>query len=114
MDAARLELQGSVAERTRPAPNLDSVSGECSIGVPGGKGLSCARGQQMQIMLTERVKTALQTLGHDERERVNTWFGYLRNWEDDPFVGSRSVALEVRGEPVYMFRTGTPVRISYP
>ena len=67
----------------------------------------------MQVKLSERVKTALNTLSRDDRERVQTWFGYLRNWEEDPFVRSRSVTLNVQGQSVYMFRTSTEVRIFY-
>jgi mRNA-degrading endonuclease RelE of RelBE toxin-antitoxin system len=67
----------------------------------------------MQVILSERVKTRLNTLSRDDRERVNTWFGYLRNWGDDPFVKSHTVALDVQGETLYMFRTSTEVRIFY-
>jgi mRNA-degrading endonuclease RelE of RelBE toxin-antitoxin system len=67
----------------------------------------------MQVILSERVKTALNTLSRDDRERVQTWFGYLRNWEKDTFVQSRSVALDVQGQSVYVFRTSTEVRIFY-
>ena len=67
----------------------------------------------MQITLSERVKTALNTLSRDDRERVNTWFDYLRNWEDDPFVRSQSITLNVKGQSVNMFRTSTDVRIFY-
>jgi mRNA-degrading endonuclease RelE of RelBE toxin-antitoxin system len=67
----------------------------------------------MQVILSERVKTALNTLSQDDRARVHTWFGYLRNWEEDAFVRSQSVKLDVQGQPVYMFRTSTEVRIFY-
>ncbi len=67
----------------------------------------------MQVMLSERVKTALNTLSRDDRERVHTWFGYLQNWEEDTFVKSQSVTLNVQGQSVYMFRTSTEVRIFY-
>jgi len=67
----------------------------------------------MQVILSERVKTALNTLSRDDRERVQTWFGYLENWEEDPFVKSRSVTLTVQGQSVYMFRTSTDIRIFY-
>jgi mRNA-degrading endonuclease RelE of RelBE toxin-antitoxin system len=67
----------------------------------------------MQVMLSERVKTALHTLNRDDRERVRTWFDYLRNWEEDAFVRSQSVTLNVHGQSVYMFRTSTEVRIFY-
>src|ERR1700683_3677684 len=67
----------------------------------------------MQVMLSERVKTALSTLGPDDREKVHTWFGYLRNWEEDAFVKSQSVTLTVQGQSVHMFRTSTEVRIFY-
>jgi len=76
----------------------------------------------MQVLLSQRVKTALNTLASDDRERVNTWFGYLQNWEDDTFVRSRSAVLDVQGQSasggpdrqsVYMFRTSTDVRIFY-
>jgi mRNA-degrading endonuclease RelE of RelBE toxin-antitoxin system len=67
----------------------------------------------MQVILSERVKTFLKTLSRDDRERVQTWFGYLRHWEEDAFVKSQSVMLSVQGQPVYMFRTSTDVRIFY-
>ena len=67
----------------------------------------------MQVTLSQRVKTALNTLSRDDRERVHTWFAYLRNWEEDTFVRSQSVMLNVQGQPVYMFRTSTEVRIFY-
>ena len=67
----------------------------------------------MQVLLSERVKTALNTLSRDDRERVHTWFGYLQNWEEDAFVRSQSVTLNVQGQSVYMFRTSTEVRIFY-
>src|SRR5947209_17410252 len=67
----------------------------------------------MQVVLSERVKTALDTLSRDDRERVHTWFGYLRNWEENEFVRSRSITLNVQGQSVYMFRTSTEVRIFY-
>ena len=67
----------------------------------------------MQVMLSERVKTFLNTLSRDDREKVHTWFGYLRNWEDDPFVQAQSVALNVQGQSVYLFRTSTDLRIFY-
>ena len=67
----------------------------------------------MQVVLSERVETALNTLSRDERARVRTWFGYLRNWEEDEFVKSRSVLLNVQGQTMYMFRTSTEVRIFY-
>lgn len=67
----------------------------------------------MQVQLSERVKTALHVLSHDDRQRVQTWFGYFQNWEEDDFVRSRSVLLDVHGQPVYMFRTTTDVRIFY-
>ena len=67
----------------------------------------------MQVMLSERVKTFLNTLSRDDREKVHTWFGYLRNWEEDSFVRSQSVTLNVQGQSVYMFRTSTEIRIFY-
>ena len=44
---------------------------------------------------------------------MDTWFAYLRNWEDDAFVKSHSVMLNVQGQSVYMFRTSTEVRIFF-
>lgn len=67
----------------------------------------------MQVMLSERVQIFLDTLSHDDRERINTWFVYLRNWEEDAFVRSRSVTLNVQGQSMYMFRTSTEVCIFY-
>ena len=67
----------------------------------------------MQIQLSERVKTALHVLTQDDRQRVQTWFAYLQNWEEDEFVRSRSVLLNVQGQAVYMFRTSTEVRIFF-
>ena len=67
----------------------------------------------MQVLLSERVKTFLNTLSRDDRDRVYTWFGYLENWEEDAFVRSQSVTLNVQGQSMYMFRTSTEVRIFY-
>jgi mRNA-degrading endonuclease RelE of RelBE toxin-antitoxin system len=67
----------------------------------------------MQVNLSERVKIFLKTLSHAERERVRAWFGYLENWEEDAFVKSQSVALNVQGQSMYMFRTSTEFRIFY-
>jgi mRNA-degrading endonuclease RelE of RelBE toxin-antitoxin system len=67
----------------------------------------------MQVTLSERVKTALATLSHDEREKVRAWFGYLQNWEEDTFARSQSVTLNVQGQSMYMFRTSTDLRIFY-
>jgi mRNA-degrading endonuclease RelE of RelBE toxin-antitoxin system len=67
----------------------------------------------MQVILSERVTIFLSTLSRDDRERVHTWFGYLRNWEEDPFAKSRSVVLNVQGQPKNMFRTSTDVHIFY-
>src|SRR5438128_1704137 len=67
----------------------------------------------MKVLLSERVTTALNTLSRDDRARVSTWFDYLKNWEHDPFVKAQSVLLNVQGQPVYVFRTSTEVRIFY-
>jgi mRNA-degrading endonuclease RelE of RelBE toxin-antitoxin system len=67
----------------------------------------------MKVILSERVQTALSTLAQDDRQKVDSWLGYLRNWEDDPFAKSNSVRLEVQGKTVYMFRTSTDVRIFF-
>jgi hypothetical protein len=67
----------------------------------------------MQVILSERVKILLHTLNRDDREKVQTWFSYLRNWEEDEFIKSQSVTLDVHGQPVCMFRTSTDIRICY-
>jgi len=67
----------------------------------------------MQVILSERVRTILQTLSLDERERVHAWIGYFRNWEQDSFVRAKSVTLDVQGETVYMFRTSSELRIFF-
>jgi mRNA-degrading endonuclease RelE of RelBE toxin-antitoxin system len=70
----------------------------------------------MQVLLEDRVKLGLSMLSADDRNRTETWFGYLRNWEDDPFVKSRSVELSLRDSrqlPIHLFRTSTDVRIFY-
>ncbi len=67
----------------------------------------------MEVVLSEKVKTALGILSHDDRNRVVAWFDYLRNWEDDEFVRSHSVLLDVEGQSVYMFRTSSEIRIFY-
>jgi len=67
----------------------------------------------MKLIFSDHVETILHTLPHDDRERVKAWFGYLRNWEQDEFVKSRSVTLNVRGQEVLMFRTSTELRIFY-
>ena len=67
----------------------------------------------MEVVLSERVKTKLLISSHDERERVQTWIDYLRNWEEDEFVQAHSVPLTVQGKPMYLFRTTTELRIFY-
>jgi mRNA-degrading endonuclease RelE of RelBE toxin-antitoxin system len=67
----------------------------------------------MQLVFSERVKIYLNTLSHDDRQRANTWLDYLRNWEEDPFAKSRSVALNVQGQAMYLFRTTSEIRIFY-
>ncbi len=67
----------------------------------------------MQVVLSERVKFRLDTIGADDRKRITAWFDYLQNWEEDPFAKSRSVLLDIPGKSVYMFRTTTDLRIFY-
>jgi len=67
----------------------------------------------MKVELSERVKTALKALAHDDRERIRTWFDYLARWGEDPFVKDHSVQLDVQGQAVYLFQTSTDVRIFY-
>src|SRR5271166_2345646 len=67
----------------------------------------------MQVLMSERVKTFLNTSSRDDRERAQAWFAYLRDWEKDPFVRSQSVTLNVQGQSVYMFRTSTEFRLFY-
>jgi mRNA-degrading endonuclease RelE of RelBE toxin-antitoxin system len=67
----------------------------------------------MKVQISERVKTVLNTLSHDDRDRVVTWFQYLERWEADPFVKAHSVQLTVQGQTVYLFQTSTDIRIFY-
>ncbi len=67
----------------------------------------------MQVVLAEPVQRSLATPSRDDRERVQTWFNYLSDWDRDPFVRDHSVPLQVEGKDVFMFRTSTDVRIFY-
>ena len=67
----------------------------------------------MQLELSDRVRTSLATLGLGERQRIEAWIDYLRNWDSDPFAESRSVLLNVDGRPVYLFRTSGDARIFF-
>jgi mRNA-degrading endonuclease RelE of RelBE toxin-antitoxin system len=71
------------------------------------------RGEKMQITLSERVKIFLKTSSRDERERLDAWFEYLRNWDEDPYAKSQSVLLNVQGQSMYLFRTSTGLYIFY-
>src|SRR5206468_7795324 len=81
-----------------------------------GKGRVSANSQRAGVKKCKsyyRSGSKLKTLNRDDREKVHTWFGYLQNWEEDAFVKSQSVTLNVQGQSVYMFRTSTEVRIFY-
>ena len=67
----------------------------------------------MQVELSERVKTTLHTLSREDREKAHVWIDYLQKWEENPFAKSRSVALTVQGQSMYLFRTTGDTRIFY-
>lgn len=67
----------------------------------------------MQLHLAERVETLLHTLNPEQRKKILYWFDYLRNWEEEPYARSRSVLLDIQGQPMYLFRTNSEVRIFY-
>jgi mRNA-degrading endonuclease RelE of RelBE toxin-antitoxin system len=67
----------------------------------------------MQVVLSDKVKTVLATLGGEDQVKIRAWFGYLQNWEQDAYARSESVKLSVQGQTVYMFRAGSELRLFY-
>jgi hypothetical protein len=67
----------------------------------------------MKVVLTERVRNVMRTLGHEDLQRVQAWLDHLANWETDEFVRNHSVTLNVDERIVYMFRTSTDLRIFF-
>lgn len=68
----------------------------------------------MKLVLNHPAEIALSTLGDEDRRKVSAWFDYLRNWESDPFVRSRSRKLDANGaENAYVLRTSTDLRVFF-
>jgi hypothetical protein len=67
----------------------------------------------MNLVVSPSAEIALRTLGDEDRRKIFAWFGYLRNWENDPFVQSKSRKLDVAGEDVYLLKTSTDIRIFF-
>jgi hypothetical protein len=67
----------------------------------------------MKLIIAEPVRIALNTLSNGDRQRVQAWLDRLRNWENDQFVQSQSVSLDLGGREVRMLRTSTDLRIFY-
>jgi hypothetical protein len=40
----------------------------------------------MNVTLSRSAEIALQTMGDDDRRKVDIWFDYLKQWEQDLFV----------------------------
>ena len=67
----------------------------------------------MKVILSDQVSTSLGAMTEDEQRRVRAWFGYLKRWNEDEFVRSHSIPLDVNGESVYLFRTTSELRIFF-
>ena len=68
----------------------------------------------MNVIVSDAAEIALRTLGDEDRRKVFAWFGYLRNWESDPFVQSRSRKVQTTGaEDLRVLRTSTDLRIFF-
>lgn len=66
----------------------------------------------MNLILTQPVEIALQTLGQEDRRRVRAWLDHLRNWEKDDFVRTHSQRLN-SAEDVYVLKTSSDIRIFF-
>ena len=66
----------------------------------------------MQVEIAEPADIALQTLGQDDRQRVDAWFGHLRNWEGDQFVRDHSHRLP-SSQNTYVLQTGSDIRLFF-
>jgi len=68
----------------------------------------------MELALNHAAEIALRTLGDEDRRKMQVWFDYLRNWDTDEFVRSRSRKLNVPGpEDIYVLQTSTDLRIFF-
>jgi hypothetical protein len=68
----------------------------------------------MELVLSHAAEIGLGSLGDEDRRKVSAWFDYLRNWENDPFVRSKSHKLALPGpDEVYVLRTTTDVRVFF-
>lgn len=68
----------------------------------------------MNLEIGHAADIALQTLGDEDRRKVFAWFDHLRNWENDDFVRSKSVRLNLPDSPnVYLLRTSTDIRLFF-
>lgn len=68
----------------------------------------------MDLILNHAAEIALRTLGDEDRRRVHVWLGYLKNWEEDKDVRSRSRKLDVPDlEDVYVLTTSSDLRLFF-
>jgi len=68
----------------------------------------------MDLALSHPAEIALRTLGDEDRRKIHAWLDYLRRWESDAFVRSKSRKLDLKGqEDVYVLRTSTDLRLFF-
>ena len=68
----------------------------------------------MEVVVNHAADIAMRSLGDEDRRKVSAWFDYLRNWENDPFVRSKSRKLKLpEPENVYVLRTSTDIRLFF-
>ena len=66
----------------------------------------------MHVEIAEPADMAIRTLGQDDRQRVQAWFGHLRNWDQDPFVRDHSHPLP-SSRNTYVLQTSSDLRIFF-
>jgi hypothetical protein len=68
----------------------------------------------MNLVLSHAAEIALRTLGDEDRRKVHAWFDYLKNWDNDQFVRSKSRKLELPGsDEVYVLKTTTDLHLFF-
>jgi hypothetical protein len=64
------------------------------------------------LRTSQNADFALRTLDSDDQLRIHTWFGRLRNWDEDEFVRTHCHSLKsMKGW--YVFRTTSDFHIFF-
>jgi hypothetical protein len=66
----------------------------------------------LDLQVSDHAKIAYNSLGPDDRRRVDSWFDHLRNWGNDEFIRSKARRLNSE-EGIYVLPTSTDILIAF-